>query len=80
MKGTAVMTNVPGPRERLSFAGAQIRDILFWVPQSGRLGMGISILSYAGNVRLGLATDAGLIPDPQRIIDGFEAELERMAR
>jgi hypothetical protein len=42
--------------------------------------MGISILSYAGNVRLGLATDAGLIPDPQRIIDGFEAELERMAK
>lgn len=78
-KGTAVMTNVPGPRERLAFGGALIRDMMFWVPQSGRLAMGISILSYAGEVRLGIVTDAGLVPEPQRLIDGFIAELDRLA-
>lgn len=77
-KATCVFTNVPGPRERLYFCGRPVDDIFFWVPQSGHLAMGISILSYAGRVRLGVATDAGLIPDPQRIVDGFHAELAAM--
>ena len=63
-KATAVLTNVPGPAPTLYFAGSRIIDIMFWVPQSGRLGLGISILSYDGQVRMGVATDAGLVPDP----------------
>jgi hypothetical protein len=51
---------------------------MFWVPQAGRLSVGISILSYAGNVYLGLATDAGLAPDPEVILAGIDEELERM--
>jgi WS/DGAT/MGAT family acyltransferase len=77
-KATAVMTNVPGPRKTLYLGGATIEDFFFWVPQSGRLGLGISILSYAGQVRLGLATDAGLVPDPHGIIDAFHRELDAM--
>lgn len=79
-KATAVMTNVPGPKETLYFAGAPIRDIFFWVPQSGRLGMGISIFSYAGRARLGVATDVGLVPDPEGIIAGFHEEFAAMRR
>lgn len=75
-KATAVFTNVPGPRSTLWFAGHAIRDLYFWVPQAGRVGLGVSILSYAGHVRMGVGTDAGLVPDPQRIVDGFHAELE----
>jgi diacylglycerol O-acyltransferase len=77
-KTTAVMTNVPGPREELALAGTPIREIFFWVPQSGRVGLGISIFSYAGHVRLGLASDTGLVPDPERIIQGFHAELAEL--
>jgi WS/DGAT/MGAT family acyltransferase len=66
-KASAVVTNVPGPREVRYLAGLPVRDILFWVPQSGRLGLGVSILSYAGSVRVGIAADAGLIPDPAAI-------------
>jgi hypothetical protein len=51
---------------------------MFWVPQSGHLGLGISILSYNGGVRLGIATDAGLVPDPERIVENFEVEFEAM--
>ncbi|HEX9371458.1 MAG TPA: WS/DGAT domain-containing protein, partial [Roseiflexaceae bacterium] len=79
-KATAVMTNVPGPRETIYLAGAPITGIMFWVPQSGRLGLGVSILSYAGQVSLGIATDAGLAPDPEQIIDGFHAEFQQLAR
>jgi WS/DGAT/MGAT family acyltransferase len=75
-KATCVMTNVPGPKTHLFLGGKRVDDIMFWVPCSGRVGMGISIFSYAGNVRLGIATDRGLIPDPSNIIDGFYQEME----
>jgi WS/DGAT/MGAT family acyltransferase len=74
-KGTAVLTNVPGPSRQLFVAGRAIEGIVFWVPQSGRLGLGISIMTYAGQVRLGVATDAGVIADPEAIVAGFEEEL-----
>ena len=48
------------------------------MPRSARLSLGVSILSYAGNVRMGVATDAGLVPDPERIVEDFRAELDAM--
>lgn len=77
-KATIVLTNVAGPPIKLYMAGQQIREMMFWVPQAGRLGVGISILSYAGNVYLGIATDAGLVPDPKLIIEGVYEELAQM--
>jgi diacylglycerol O-acyltransferase / wax synthase len=82
-KATTVMTNVPGPRQTIYFAGKPVNTLMFWVPQSGRLGIGISIISYDSKVWLGVAVDAGLIPDPDRIIEGFHAEfvmLQEMVR
>ncbi|NHZ73244.1 MAG: wax ester/triacylglycerol synthase family O-acyltransferase [Nitrospirae bacterium] len=77
-KGTAVLTNVPGPRETLYFSGRPIRGFVFWVPQSGRLGMGIAIASYAGQVQVGIATDEGLVSDPEAIVAGFHEEFSAM--
>ena len=79
-KATLVMTNVPGPNRTLYLAGRAIRDIFFWVPQSGRVGLGVSILSYDGTVRLGVGTDAGLVPDPQAIVAGFHEEFDELLR
>jgi hypothetical protein len=59
-------------------AGAKIRRIMVWVPQSGDIGVGVSILSYAGGVQFGLITDKRLCPEPQRIIDRFEPEFEKL--
>jgi diacylglycerol O-acyltransferase len=77
-KATAVLTNVPGPRQPLYMAGQKIDKVMFWVPQSGHMGLGISILSYAGGVMLGIASDAGLVPDPERIVEGFKVEFEAL--
>lgn len=79
-KGTCIMTNVPGPKDPLYFGGKKMDHMMFWVPRSGNVGLGISILSYAGEVRLGVATDAGLVPDPEKIVEGFHAELEEMLK
>jgi len=77
---TAVMTNLPGPQRRLHLAGAEIDEQLFWVPQSGDIGMGLSLLSYAGRVQFGLMTDAGLVPDPERIVARFGDEVRKLRK
>jgi WS/DGAT/MGAT family acyltransferase len=78
-KTTAVMTNVPGPREKLKFLRSTLEQTMFWVPQSGDIGLGVSILSYGGGVQFGVITDSTLCPDPQKIIDQFEPEFARLS-
>ena len=77
-KSTAVMTNVPGPSTALGLCGSTVRQTIFWVPASGDLGVGISILSYAGGVQFGLITDERLCPEPQAIIDRFAPEFDKL--
>ncbi len=77
-KGTAVMTNVPGPQQPLYMAGAKLAQQMVWVPQSGNVGMGVSILSYNGHVQFGLMTDKKFVPDPSTIIDRFAPEFEKL--
>ena len=77
-KTTAVMTNVPGPALPLKFCGSTLRQSMFWVPASGNVGVGVSILSYAGGVQFGLITDTALCADPQAIIDRFEPEFQKL--
>ncbi|MCU0762226.1 MAG: wax ester/triacylglycerol synthase family O-acyltransferase [Hydrogenophaga sp.] len=77
-KTTAVMTNVPGPAEKLKVCGATLEQTMFWVPQTGTVGLGVSILSYGGGVQFGVIADTRLCPDPQQIIDQFEPEFRRL--
>jgi WS/DGAT/MGAT family acyltransferase len=75
---TAVMTNVPGPQQPLYLGGSLIGSMMFWVPQSGDIGLGVSILSYNGEVRFGVVADRGLCPDPHRVIERFAPEFEKL--
>ena len=77
-KGSAVMTNVPGPQMALYLAGARLAQQMFWVPQSGDIGIGVSILSYNGQVQFGLVTDRKFVPEPQAIVDRFAPEFEKL--
>ena len=77
-KGTAVMTNVPGPQQPLYLAGAKLSQQMVWVPQSGNVGMGVSILSYNDGVQFGLMTDKKFVPDPHSIVIRFAPEFEKL--
>ncbi len=77
-KCSAVMTNVPGPKAPLSLAGRRLSRMMFWVPQSGDIGLGVSILSYAGGVQFGVIGDRALCPEPQRLIDAFQPEFDAL--
>ncbi len=77
-KGTAVVSNVPGPKGPLYICGQRITEMHFWVPQSGSMGLGISLLTYAGQVYVGMIADHNLVAEPQRVVDLFAPELERL--
>jgi len=77
-KASLVATNVPGPQLPLYLAGCKIHEMMFWVPQNGSIGVGISIMSYNGKVHFGLIGDAKLIPDPDAIIRRFQPEFEKL--
>lgn len=75
-KATAVVTHVPGPRRPRRLAGIPIKEVMFWVPQSGDVGVGVSIFSYADEVRFGLLADAALLPQPQAVMPLLHREFE----
>lgn len=73
---SAVITNVRSTPEARYFAGARITRQIFWVPQSGGIGIGVSILSYDGKIDFGVVTDAKRVPDPSVIVQRFRNEFE----
>ena len=78
-RSSAVTTNVPGPQEPVYLAGTEVSGIVFWVPQTGPVALGVSIFSYAGTVTVGFAGDAGVVPDPQALAGHLEDELAALA-
>lgn len=77
-KASLVVTNVPGPRQAIELCGSRVRDLMFWVPHPSKLGMGLSILSYAGTVIVGVRTDESISEDPARLVELFEEEVSAM--
>ena len=75
-KATMLITNVPGPAGVVKMAGQDVTSMGVWAPTSGSLGLGFSLLTYAGELRLGVASDAGLVPDPQALVAAFEREIK----
>lgn len=77
-KVSMITTNVPGPRTPVKVGGVTVAGLLFWVPQSASVGLGISIISYAGQVRVAVAGDAHRIPDPNALVAAYEAAFARL--
>jgi WS/DGAT/MGAT family acyltransferase len=77
-KSSAVITNVQGSSRPLTLAGAPLDSVVFWVPQTGSVGLGVSILSYAGKVTVGVAADRNVIGDPSDLADAMEAEVAEL--
>ena len=77
-KAVGVLTNVPGPRAPLTFAGVGVHQVIGFAPSSGDQPMTCTVFSYAGTVTIGFATDAVLVPDPRELVDGTVAELRSL--
>ena len=77
-KATAVVSNVPGPQAPLYLCGQRISEMYFWVPQSGTIGVGVSLLSYAGHVYVGVISDRKLVKAPDAVVARFGPEFEKL--
>ncbi len=74
-----IITNVPGPRRLNSMGGVRMDRVMFWVPESSKIGLGISLISYAGAVQIGVVADAGIVPDPEVLAEAFDQEFIELA-
>jgi diacylglycerol O-acyltransferase / wax synthase len=77
-RATAVITNVPGPAERVSFGGVQIRRVIGWGPRSGGQSLGVAVFSYAGEVIVGFVVDAAVVTHPELLLHAFESEVTEL--
>jgi hypothetical protein len=77
-KTVGVLTNVPGPTGQLRFAGSPVRQIVGFAPCSGDQPIAATMFSYNDTVTIGFATDAGLIPDPDVLVDLVAQETRAM--
>jgi hypothetical protein len=77
-KGSAVVTDVPGPRRTVRLADVAISDAFVWAPCAGSVGMSVSIFSYRDTVRVGFLTHAGLRPSPQHLAQRLVTELDAL--
>ncbi len=75
---SVVITNVRGRGEPRYLAGRRIEREMFWVPQSGGIGIGVSILSYAGQVSFGVIADVQRVPRPADVTARFTAEFNAL--
>ncbi len=79
-KASMVLTNVIGPRTKVTLGGTAVDAVLVWAPCTGSMQMSVSLFSYGGKVSVGFLTDPGVVDDPQDLADGFRAELLALAR
>lgn len=79
-KCSVVVSNVPGPQQRLSINGDLVEGAVFWPPQKANIGMGISLLSYVGKVNMGIIVDKMLLSNPHVLVDLFEEKVAALAQ
>ena len=75
-KGSAVLTNIEGPSRARYLAGSRLSDLICWVPQTGKIGIGLSFISYAGQIQMALFVDTKLVDDPDRLMELTREEFD----
>ncbi len=74
-----VVTNVPGPAGPLYLMGARMLSAYPFVPLAGDLPIGVAVLSYDGQLSLGVLADPTACPDASDLLRGVEEDLDSLA-
>jgi WS/DGAT/MGAT family acyltransferase len=75
-----VVSNVPGPRIPLYFAGAKVEAMYPIGPVHEMCGLNITLFSYQDMVYVGLNADRDLVPDVEQIAAGICESVEDLAK
>lgn len=77
-KASTMMTNLKGPEQPIRIAGRRVEDFTFWASQVGHLALGVNVMSYRGRLRIGVASDALVMPDPNVFVAALEESWEEL--
>jgi WS/DGAT/MGAT family acyltransferase len=73
-----VVTNIPGPPFPLYLRGARMLEVFPIVPLGGNMDLEVAVLSYDGELNLGIASDCESCPDAHVFVDGTETAFEQL--
>jgi WS/DGAT/MGAT family acyltransferase len=78
LPANVVISNVPGPRQPLYFAGAKLDHYIPVSTISSGVGLNITVHSYEDNLDFGLVSDRDLVPDLWDLVDLHVDEVVRL--
>jgi diacylglycerol O-acyltransferase / wax synthase len=72
------VTNVPGPQRPLYLLGARLLEAFPVVQVAGNVPLSVAVLSYAGQLNIGIQSDPDGCPDLDVFADGLRKSLEEL--
>jgi len=72
------VTNVPGPQRPLYVLGARLLEAFPVVQVAGNVPLSVAVLSYAGQLNIGIQSDPDGLPDLDVFVDGLRRSLEEL--
>lgn len=75
---SAIVSNVPGPREPISVGGARFTDIFSVGPLVDGIGLNITVWSYVDRMNFSLLACPDLLPDVEVLASYFPAALAEL--
>lgn len=79
MPFNVVVSNVPGPRETLYYAGAEMVGLFPVSMVSDGVGLNITIISYRDDLDFGLISTPEIVPDIWTLMSYFQDALDEVA-
>ncbi len=77
-KITVTLTNIPGPRELFDYDGVKGHSIMAFGPGVGNLAGAIACITCSDNLKFGITMDKVNIPNPRKIMEMYETELDSL--
>lgn len=78
-RASVVVSSVRGPTSPLHLCGAFVRDVLVWSPASGTITLSVTLMSYAGRARIGVAADSRVLGNARRVVAELEREIATLS-
>jgi len=79
-KASGVYSSVPGPTSKLQWGGYCVASLRFLVPQRAGFATGLSAVSYAGDLYIGVSADEAALANVEGVISAWHDALQELER
>jgi hypothetical protein len=74
------VSNIPGPQIGLYLGGARLLEFWPFGPLSPEMGLGVTVMSYAGSLFFSVGADPAQVPDLEAFLDKLRDAARDMTR